>query len=72
MTKHDVTKTPFPKKKINEFFWDFGCRRQIDAGEGTESFAGGGAGAESALPPSGENVYQLSQIHSIMLQVTYV
>ena len=39
MAKHDITKTPFSQKLLNGFFWNFGGRRQIDAGDGTESFA---------------------------------
>ena len=39
MMKHDVTKTPFSHKFIDGFFWSFGGRRHIDAGEGIESFA---------------------------------
>ena len=39
MAKHDVTKTQFSQKILDGFFGNFGGRRQIDAGEGTESFA---------------------------------
>ena len=39
MAKHDVDKTPFSQKIIDGFFWNFGGRRQIDAGEDIESFA---------------------------------
>ena len=39
MAKHDVNKMPFSKKKIDGFVWNVDGRRQIDAGEGTESFA---------------------------------
>ena len=39
MAKHDVTKTPFLKKNINEFLLNFGDRRHIDAEAGTEGFA---------------------------------
>ena len=35
----DVTKTSFSQKLLNGFFRNFGRRRQIEAGEGTESFA---------------------------------
>ena len=39
MAKYGVTKTPFPQKFLDGFLWNFGGRRQIDAEEGTESFA---------------------------------
>ena len=39
MAKHDVTKTQFSQKFLDRIFWAFGGRRQIDAGEGTKSFA---------------------------------
>ena len=39
MAKHDVTKTPFSLKNLDGYLWNFGDRRQIDAGEGTKSFA---------------------------------
>ena len=37
--KHDVIKTPLSQKFLHGFFWNFIGRRQIDAVEGTESFA---------------------------------
>ena len=39
MAKHDVTNTPFFRIILDGVFWNFGGRRQIDGGEGTESFA---------------------------------
>ena len=39
MWKHAVTKTPFSQKFLVVFFWNFDGRRQVDAGEGTKSFA---------------------------------
>ena len=39
MVKHDVNKSIFFKKILVRCFWNFGGRRQINAKEGTESFA---------------------------------
>ena len=39
MAKRDVTKTQFSEKFNAGLFWNFDDRRQIDAEEGTKSFA---------------------------------
>ena len=62
IVKHDVTKTQFSQKCLDECFWKFGYIRHINAGEGTDSFASisaavfelsrkPGRGAEFAPPP---------------------
>ena len=67
MAKHDVNKSHFPKKILDGFFWNFGGRRQIDAGEGTESFASisaavfelsrkSGRGGGNICPPAGRGL----------------
>ena len=39
MAKHDVTKMSFTQKFLDGCFRNYGGRRQIDVGEGSESIA---------------------------------
>ena len=71
IAKHDVTKVQFSQKFIDGFFWNLCGRCQIDAGEGTESFASisaavfffscreNPAGGRHCPPPRGVRVNRL-------------
>ena len=67
MAKYDVIITPFSQTFLDGFFWNFSGRRQIDDGEGTESFASipdavfelsrkSGRGGGNMSPPAGRGL----------------